>query len=80
MACLAIDGDGILPLADVVQDGLVLVELLEHLVEIADLQIRAEADLSAVGTELAEKDAQQGCFAAAIGAEYPDPVALHDGR
>ena len=75
---LPIDGNRIRAVADVFYDGLILLQLLKELVEVADLQISAEADCSSCRTELAKKNAQEGCLAAAVGAKNSNPIALQN--
>ena len=59
MPLLPVDSDGILIIFyDIFLHGLILIQLLAQLVEIADLQIRAQADAAGVRLEIAEKKAQ----------------------
>src|SRR5690606_38542164 len=56
-----------------------IVELLAQLVEVRDLQLRAEPDRAAIGGDLAEHQLEQRRLAGAVGPDESDAVAaLHD--
>lgn len=59
---------------DVLGDGLGVVDLLAHLVEVHDLELRAELQVAAGGRELSEKHLHQGRLAGPIRADESDLI------
>ncbi len=74
---LAVDRDRLV-LADVLLDGLLLVERGLELVEVGDLEVRPVADRPGPGLEAAEQELEQRRLARAVGADDPHLVAPHD--
>src|SRR5690606_8985756 len=64
--------------ADELHDRLRLVDVAAQLVEVRDLEIRAELDAPFVRRELADQYAQQRRLADAVVADDPDAVTAHD--
>ena len=60
MTRLAVDGDGVVPVADRVEDRPLGIELLALLIVVGDLNVRAAADRAAVRSELTEQEPAAG--------------------
>ena len=73
-------GDLVDHVTDDLRDGLLRIDLAPQLVEIRDVEIRAELDAAAVRLELAEHDTQQRALADAVVADDAEPVAAHDAQ
>src|SRR5690606_9811926 len=76
----SVDRDVVAAFADDVHHGLRLVDLAAELIEVRDLEIRAELHAARVGLELADQDAQQRRLSDAVVADYADTVAAHDAE
>src|SRR5690606_17324334 len=78
MLAAAVDRDVIAAFADDVPDRLGLIDLPPHLIEIGDLEIRAELDRAVIRLDLPEQDAEQSRLADAVVTDDPDALAAHD--
>lgn len=79
MALLAIDEDGFVSVGHVLEDGLFVVELVAHLVEVGDGELCAVFDGAGGRREFAEQEFEQGGLTRAVGADDSDAVSAHDG-
>ena len=71
----AVDKDRVAVIADVLVDGLVLIELVAQLIKVDGLEFGPERHRALLRRELTEQKAQQRRFTAAVGADDPEPVA-----
>ena len=69
------DRDRVAVAGEVLGDGLVVVDLFAHLVEIDDFHLRAELQVAGGRGQLAEEHLDQGGLAGAVGADEADLVA-----
>src|SRR5690606_38629907 len=78
VAILAVDADVVAAVADHFDNGAVGVELPAQLVEVADLEVRAELHRAGIRNDLAEHDPEQRALADTVVADKPDAIAAHD--
>src|SRR5690606_6762826 len=76
----AVDRDVIAALADDVHHRLGFVDLAAKLIEVRDLEVRAELHAAFVRLELADEYAQQRGLADAVVADDADALAAHDPK
>ena len=79
MPGLTADLHGFIAVGNIIGHRFLIVELFAELIEIGDLQIRSQPHGAAGGSQLAQQDPQQRCFAGAVGADDADPIAPHHG-
>ena len=75
VARAALDRDRIAVSSEVLSDGLIVVDLLAHLVEVDDFHLRTELQDTGGGRQLAEEHLDQSGLAGAVGADEADLVA-----
>lgn len=80
VALLPVENDVFLTVADVFHERFVFAEPCAHLVEIGDLKVRSEPDVSGLRREFAQKNFQKGRFAAAVRAHDAHAVASRNFR
>lgn len=80
MALLPVENDVFLAVADVFHERFVFTEPRTHLVEVGDLKVRSEPDVSRLRRKLSQKDFQKGRFAAAVRAHDSHAVASRNLR
>jgi hypothetical protein len=74
---LPVDDDGVVAVADGVEDGSFRIELLALLVVVRDRDVRSASDLAGIRLQLTNQHAQHRRFPGAIGPHEADTVAAH---
>ncbi len=80
MAPQSSDGHELRPIGDAVEHAPLGVELLAQLIEVRDLQTRAEPDRATIRRQLAEQETKQRGLAGAIRADDTDTITARDRR
>ena len=78
VARATVRGDGVVALADRLEDRLVRIELLALLIVVRDLDVGAAPHLALVRRQLADDQSQQRRLAGAVRADEADAIAAQD--